>query len=347
MGVVGAMLYYEHLDEKICEFFIIDFDIRELGRHELLMAPSDDDIKAYSDEVFGSLGGELVKLDFDTEFLSFILAEARRSSHISYKKAFKKSPLLSSIDKRLRRPRFEDEKLFPKHELSDYEVVHYFLMRYFECDNLYFQLCDEYLDFEEWDFEMSGMAVKNTLTESEGEDARVFDFSLILFFDPYFLINGSVAVDEGLIVDFHIEGVMELPPHSVVKMMRKEELITIYQIVQPNFETAFCIENRRIIPQLYESGTLFISYKKDNMHVDRPVYAVNNDIEASLFATDASQLVVCTDESEEGYAYLERLQNRYGDQLIKIADYLFDDRVFLDFVESGNHDFMEWIEGSE
>lgn len=349
MGVVGAMLCYEHESEKIAEFFIIDFDIRELGRHEMLISPGEDDIRAYSDEVFGSLGGELIKLDFESEFLSFLLAEARRSSHSSYKKAFKKSPLLSSIDRRGRRLRFDDARLFPKNELSDYERVHYFLMRYFECDELAYALCEERLNMEDWDFEMSGMAVKITLieTEAEGEDTTFFDFSLILFFGPYFLINGSVGLEDGAIVDFDLDEVMELPPESVAKMMRKEELITIYQIVSPSFETAFCIENRRIIPQLYSAGTLFVSYKKDNSHVDQPVYSVNADVEASLFATDAAQLVVCTDESEEGYAYLERLQNRYGNQLIKIADYLFDDRVFLDFVESGNHDFIEWIEGSE
>lgn len=348
MGVVGAMLCYEYEGTKFCEFFIVDYDIRELGRHEILVAPGEDDIRAYSDEVFGSLGGELVKLDFETDFLNLFFGEARRSAHDSYKQAVKKSPLLSAVDKRLRRPRFEDIKLFPKHELSDYEIVHYFLMRYFECDELAFDLCDQRLDIEDWDFEMSGMVVKNTLIEPEpGEDARFFDFSLILFFGPYFLINGSVGIEDGAIIEFEVEEVMELPPDSVAKMMRKEELITIYQIVSPSFETAFCIENRRIIPQLYNAGTLFVSYKKDNFHVDSPVYTVNADIEASLFATDSGQLVVCTDESEEGYAYLERLQNRYGNQLIKIADYLFDDRVFLDFVESSRSDFLEWIEGGE
>lgn len=345
MGVVGAMLVYEHQGTKRAEFFIVDYDIRELGRHEILTNPGEDDIRAYSDEVFGSLGGEAVKLAFEAEFLSFFLEEARRSSHESYRKAFKKSPLLSLVDKKAEMPIFDVTRLFPKEGLSDYEVLHYFLMRYFECDELGFIFCDDGLNIEDWDFEMSGMAVKNTLNEVETDDeARYFNFSLILFFGPYFLINGSIGIEEGMIIGFEVEEVMELPPDSVVKMMRKEELITIYQIVSPSFETAFCLQNRRIIPQLYNAGTLFVSYKRDNSHVDGPVYSVNADIEASLFATDAGQLVVCTDESEEGYAYLESLQNRYGNQLVKIADYLFDDRVFLDFVESSTSDFIEWLE---
>lgn len=346
MGVVGGLIHYELEGKNLAEFFIFDFDIMELGRHEQVYNPGSDDIKAYSDEYFGSLGGELIALDFWRDFLAMFFLEMKRSNHSSYKIAKKKSPLLSKLRKNMIKDGYSEEVLFPKHELSEYEICHYFLMRYFEIDELCLDFCDFSLDFDMWDPDLTGMVIKNTLRESEGDDGMSFyDFSSILFFGSYFLVNGSLGLEDGLITGFSIEEHMQLPPNAVAKMMRKEEFITIYQIVMPGFESAFCMENRRIEPQLYESGTLMVSYKKDNSHVDQSVYSVNNDIEASLFVTDASQLVVCTDSDNNGYEYIQSLEDRYGDQLVKIADYLFDDRVFLDFIASSSHDFIEWLEG--
>ncbi len=341
MGVVGVYLNYDIEEINYAEVFVMDYDMGEVTKHDILKSPGYDRIKALLEESFGGLGGELIQLNFYLEFLKIFYAEYRRTGSPTYKDVKKKSPLLKLVDGRKGRGKPALSLLFPSHELSAYEVIHYFMMRLFADDEVASLLAiDDYPPFL-----MDFTVIKNTLTKrfrNDGSD--VYDFSCLVFGDSYFLLGGKIELKDNLVDTFNLDEITPLTPLQVAQTLRQKEIISVYTIENPTFEEAFTFENRRLAPHLYENGRLYISYRYDNNHVDSDVFTLSDDIEASLFITDGRQVILSTRTEENSLYWNEKLVNRYGDSLLRIGEWIFDEEVLLDFINTGLLNFLEWMD---
>lgn len=343
MGVVGVYLNY-HIDSvNYVEVFVMDYDMRELSRHEVVREPCKDYIKDMIDEAFGGLGGDSKEINFEDVFLNLIYSESDRSKSESYKKALSKSPLLSlyRVKRKMKKPPFK--LLFPSHELSEYEIIHYFMMRLFAKHEV-----ANYLSKEEYpNLDSAFTVIQNILNvlfvENEKKRKVLYDYHCLVFEDEYFLISGKIKISDSLVSFFSVEEITRLSPFQVAQTLKHDEIISLYSIENPNFEDILALENRRLSTHLYNNGRLYISYKNDNYHVNSKIFTLSDDISAKLFITDSNQLILSTKKQKDEAFWNKKLSDRFGKSLIKQGEWIFNEEILLDFIESGIDDFNKWL----
>lgn len=352
MGVVGVYLDYVLSGVNYSEIFVIDYDAKEISRHDLLKSPSIDAIKAAKDEAFGGLGGTFIPIDVDLHFLPMF--RSAKKAFIDFDKKVcsreiaemtKNSPIINEREKKAVGLTYSEDLLFPNHDMSDFELMHYFIIRYFAADSV-----SEYLSIETYpEFEYGMMVSKNSLREIEDEEndetsLGLYEFSCIAHSESYELISGTISVTEGLVDRFAIDDITALSDDAAVELLKKQEVVSLFHIESENFEEVFYLENRKLSPHLYPNGRLYVSYKSDNSHVDSDEYNLNDDVEIAIFITDSNQIILSSSSVENDIIWTEKLMNRYGGSLMRIGGWVFEKQVFLSFVNSDFVDFMDWLD---
>ena len=237
--------------------------------------------------------------------------------------------------------------------VSDYQVVNYFLMRCFGRDYeaaAYLASGDFPLDI--YDRYKCATFCKNVIDKEKTFDDGAVSYiceSLVEMNGQYETVISKVAVKELRVVDFcHCSG-FHVSAAEAAMMLAKPEFVTVYEVLLSDED----IDNNigelsfdlNTIMSVHDNGRLFMSFKKNNDHVNDRVFRLSNDVNGIYFLTDYGQLIVAAYTLPDIRALESRLRNSLlAPFLVPSAKYEFKDPVLFEFIQSDFDDFDDFLD---
>ena len=237
--------------------------------------------------------------------------------------------------------------------VSDYQVVNYFLMRCFGRDYeaaAYLASADFPLDI--YDRYKCATFCKNVIDKENTFDDGAVSYiceSLVEMNGQYETVISKVAVKELRVVDFcHCSG-FHVSAAEAAMMLAKPEFVTVYEVLLSDED----IDNNigelsfdlNTIMSVHDNGRLFMSFKKNNDHVNDRVFRLSNDVNGIYFLTDYGQLIVAAYTLPDIRALESRLRNSLlAPFLVPSAKYEFKEPVLFEFIQSDFDDFDDFLD---
>ena len=237
--------------------------------------------------------------------------------------------------------------------VSDYQVVNYFLMRCFGRDYeaaAYLASGDFPLDI--YDRYKCATFCKNVIDKEKTFDDSTVSYiceSLVEMNGQYETVISKVAVKELRVVDFcHCSG-FHVSAAEAAMMLAKPEFVTVYEVLLSDED----IDNNigelsfdlNTIMSVHDNGRLFMSFKKNNDHVNDRVFRLSNDVNGIYFLTDYGQLIVAAYTLPDIRALESRLRNSLlAPFLVPSAKYEFKEPVLFEFIQSDFDDFDDFLD---
>ncbi len=244
-----------------------------------------------------------------------------------------------------------DEKICEKPE-TDYGAVHYYLMRMAGHDDEGARtLCSPAADPARLKpVRLSGRAVmrRNKADRYTDELGRVsYLCETLLDRDgSYHLLFSEITLADGLVIASEPRNGFRISAREAEQKLRRPEYITFYDIQSDDesFDDEFAALVPKASRKYYDNGLLFMEYNKDNSHVEQPVFTLSDDLKASYFLTEASQLVVASYTST-GILSAETMihTSAIAGRLVPMGRYSFNHPLLGDFIDSGYDDFVEYL----
>ncbi len=336
MGTIAGYICYIHNDNRYVEFYHIEYEEYGIDRFEQFINPSEYQIKEMSLEMFGGLGGQLVEIDkkhFDQLIIAGIVVDKQsdilhsamaQSAYIQQIPAFNADDFQASLDSVIEVLR------------SSFEIIHYFLMRYFGGDLVYmrFASCDI------TPLEQQYSLVRNHI---EKIDDSNYKFSALILAKEYAVFEGVISIEDGLINAFEPSGEMIVSDIEAALMLKQKEYIHVYDVDAEYVEPHLLREHKYLAPMLFANGRLYTSYRKHNNHVNCSTFYLNGDVEAYIYITDSEQLLVVSNDRAALAKWDEILNDRFIDAVDKYEEWEFEETILYDFIESEYVDFDDFI----
>lgn len=237
--------------------------------------------------------------------------------------------------------------------VSDYQVVNYFLMRCFGRDYeaaAYLASGDFPLDI--YDRYKCATFCKNVIDKEKTFDDGAVSYiceSLVEMNGQYETVISKVAVKELRVMDFcHCSG-FHVSAAEAAMMLAKPEFVTVYEVLLSDED----IDNNigelsfdlNTIMSVHDNGRLFMSFKKNNDHVNDRVFRLSNDVNGIYFLTDYGQLIVAAYTLPDIRALESRLRNSLlAPFLVPSAKYEFKEPVLFEFIQSDFDDFDDFLD---
>lgn len=361
MGVVGLQIHWELPDDSVpgdfYQFFY--FDAEEYGLDSYKSYRGSDDLVVISIEesLFGGLGGRKVSLtqaeaqylvqDFcrDSQMMGVRLPEPKEEYEFLLNEPVRDSgSLLASVM----------EKMCTELR-SDYELIHYFLMRSFGKDKKGLSyLCDlaaiESGRIEDVAEPYAATLYKNTIEEFVNDDGTIsyLNESLVEVDqrNQYRLIMTEVLTHDRKVIAAKRRSAFTVTTQEVAMMLSRPEFVTVFEVLAQPEESLEVLEEMlpAAMQSSHENGRLFMAFHKNNEHVNRSVFRLNDDIQSLFFLTDFGQLIVGAYTLPSIWDAERKLQkSRLGMLVVPTAKFEFKEPVLLDFVQSDYEDFDDFL----
>lgn len=334
MGVVGVKLHFEDL-MLYCH---LDFEEYGFDRFEYMKKPNEVEDMMLTESIMGGLGADKVEITLK-EATALIYQAIDVGATYGYEvplEFFEYEYLLEDTMETL--PKESYEKLCQPIETHE-SLINYFLMRTAGLDHS-FRKCM----LQEGDFDFEFLDEPTVLLKNE-----VIDYmdhyicqSIIDYFDAYKMIVTRVKVENNKVISCElIEELVMTPKEASFQLNKNEYIMLFYVPSAKGFKLEFEPSDPSMMRNLYESGTLYTAFNKDNHHVDDKCYYLNGDVYASYFVTDDNQIVVsCFDHDN-----LVEIQNRFKEeyQIEMMAELEAENPILYRFVSSGFKDFFDFL----
>ena len=362
MGVVGLHIHWEVKEtgewNGFHQFFYFDAEEYGLDSYRSYRGEDEDEVENIIDSMFGGLGGKMVALterealflvqDFvrDAKMMGLRLPEPREEY----------APLLE--------PEITDyqdlmwavaEKMCVELK-SEYELVHYFLMRSYGKDKKGLSYVSDMAGIESGRIEdvsepNGATLYKNTIEEFINEDGTISYLSESLVevdrLNQYRLIMTEVKVAGGKVISAKRRSAFTVTTPEVAMMLSRSEFVTAFEVLCDPEEAHRVLEETltTAMKSRHESGKLYMVFHQNNEHVNRKVFRLNDDIHGLYFMTDYGQLITGAYTLPAIWEAERKLQkSALGMVLMPIGKYEFKEPVLLDFVQSDYDDFEEFLE---
>ena len=362
MGVVGLHIHWETKDAGILTGFhqFFYFDAEEYGLDSYRSYRGDDmeEVETIIDAMFGGLGGKMIGLT-EREALFLVQDFVRDARLMGLRLPEPKEEYAPLLEPEIPT---EPELLWSVAskmcvELqSEYELVHYFLMRSFGKDKKGLSYVSDMDSIESGRIEdvaepQGATLYKNTIEEFVNEDGTVSYLSESLVevdrLNQYRLIMTEVKVFEGKVVSAQRRSAFTVTTPEVAMMLSRSEFVTAFEVLCDPEEAHRVLEETltTAMKSRHESGKLYMVFHQNNEHVNRRIFRLNDDIQSLFFMTDYGQLIVGAYTLPAIWDAERKLQkSSLGVGLIPIGKYEFKEAVLLDFVQSDYDDFEEFLE---
>ncbi len=130
-------------------------------------------------------------------------------------------------------------------------------------------------------------------------------------------------------------------------MLSRTEYVTVFEVLSPPEESQRSLEQvlGAAVESMHENGKLFVLFHRNNEHVNRRVFRLNDDIQSLFFLTDFGQMIVAAYTLPAIWEAERRLQKSpLGMLLIPTAKFEFKEPVLFDFVQSDYEDFEDFLD---
>lgn len=356
MGVLGVSIHWElespDFITDFYQFFYYDAEEYGLESYKSALGGNPSTIAAIEEAMLGGLGGSHSDLEEkEARFLIQQFAEKNRMLKAPLPENRKEFQFLLKEPVELTKE--EWNRLARKicaPILSDEQLIHYYLMRCFGLDDQ----GASYLTAENGDFQKIGESIaatlcKNTVdpfVDAEGKASYLCE-SLIEINDRYKMIISELTTEKGKITSAHRQSAFSITPAEASMQLSRPEYITVYEIMtEPEeFDLLFLPKMLPCMQTVYESGRLFMEFNRDNSHVNRRVFQLNEDIHGLYYVTDFGQLIIAAYELP-AIRQIERslMKGDLHTIILPAAKFEFKEPILYEFIQSGYDDFNDFLD---
>ena len=96
---------------------------------------------------------------------------------------------------------------------------------------------------------------------------------------------------------------------------------------------------------LHDNGRLYLEFNKNNDHVNRKIFRLNEDIHGLYYATDFGQLIIAAYSLNEIHE-IERMlsKSEVCTCIIPTSKYEFKEPILYEFIQSDFDDFTDFLD---
>jgi len=355
MGVIGLYIHWEtgagNCVSDFHQFFYFDAEEYGFESYRSLSGSDELEITFIESTLMGGLGGE--KIDITQKEACWLIqfyADMNRRLSIPLPEGKKEYGFL--IDRRIAMTGAEKRKLFAKQcvpIISQYQAVNYFLMRCFGKD----YDAAAYLSKGAFPYDIyaeipEATLCKNTIDIFKSERGSSYLCESLIEFDAsYMLIVSEITVSGVKITSFEKRSNMKVSAVEAAMMLSRPEFVTVYDILTTpeEFDLNITELTSGTVFTVHENGKLFMSFNKNNDHVNSRVFRLNEDVSGLYFAADNGQMIIAA-YSIKGIHAIEKdlRKSSLANSLLPVAKYEFKEPVLYEFIQSDFDDFEEFIE---
>lgn len=334
MGVIGVKLTFEHL----ILFFHLDFEEYGFDRFESIIKPTETEAFKMTQNMMGGLGAELILITIE-EAIALVYQSIDVGADYGYDvplEFFEYEYLLDDYQDGIT---LEGVEKLCQPIRSDESLIHYYLMRTAGLDHTFRKSVLQSSDFDFEFLDEPTVLLKNEVIDYMD---HYICRSIIDYYDAYKLIVTRIKVDDRKVVSCDLIEDLVLSAKEAFFQLNKIEYIMLFYIPSSKaFNMLFEPTEPAMMKNLYESGTLYTAFNKNNAHVDDRCYYLNGDVYASYFVTDGNQLVVSCFNHDNILEIQKRFKEEY--QIEMIAELEADNPILYRFVSSGYDDFFDYL----
>lgn len=358
MGVLGMHLHWElpypAAEPHLHQYYY--YDVEELGLETYRTYMGDDPtaVELACKNLFGGLGAKMKALnERESRYLAaeFISETKRKKLHLPEEAVdlefITRTPVFLS--------REEQEALTAKictEIRSDYQLIHYFLMRVFGMDlkGASYLCAPGFLAVGGPQTFLSEHAtfLRNTIEEYRDESDRLSYLceSLVETENKHWLVMSELELAEGRIASSVRQSAFEISLYEASMMLSRWEYVTVYEILKDpdDFDMEFTSYTLGSMRTEHANGEMFMEFKKDNDHVDQRVFNLSDDINCLYYVTDFGQLILAAYSLEAIGLMEDRLHgSALSAAVFPTARYQFQEPVLYEFAQSDFEDFEEFL----
>ena len=334
------------------------YEAEENGLESLSEIWSGDprEIRLAKDRNFGGLGGNLMPLsEREACYLIGLFVNMSRKRSTASADALAELSAYASGAAPFTEEEIADVNFkICEHPKTDYGAVHYYLMRMAGCDEDGARLLvSRHADPSNIKLgcpSQRAVMRRNSAERYVDENGRVTYLceTLLDRESGFYLAFSEIELSDREVIFSELKNEFKISFREAEQKLRRPEYISFYEIKSD--DESFDDEFAALIPKAsrkwYENGLLFMEYNKDNSHVEQPLFTLSDDLKASYFLTEASQLVVAS-YSSSGILSAENMLHAspISGRLAPMGRYSFSHPLLGDFIDSGYDDFVEYLRG--
>lgn len=359
MGVLGLHLHWElpypSAEPHLHQYFY--YDVEELGLETYRTYEGDDPtaVALACKNLFGGLGSLMKPVsEREGRYLAreFIADTKRRNQPLPEEAVdlefITQIPVILSPE--------EHTELIAKmctEILSDYQLIHYYLMRVFGMDMKGAAiLCSPAFlsggTGPQPFLEEHATFLRNTIEEYIEESGKMSYLceSLVETENKHWLVMSELEVSEGKVTSARRKSAFEITLYEASMMLSRWEYVTVYEILQDpdDFDVDFTSYALGAMRTDHSNGEMFMEFKKDNSHVNQRVFNLSDDVACLYFVTDFGQLILASYSLEMIARMEERLhKSPLSSSVFPTSKYQFQEPVLYEFAQSDYDDFEEFL----
>ena len=328
MGVIGLYIHWELSNKEFLtdfhQFFYFDAEEYGFETYKSLLGDDSEELAVMEQALIGGLGGSKVNVsEREATFLVQKYVAMNESLSIPLPEIQNEYRFL--LEQPVSLSEEENAALIEKlctPILSDYQLINYFLMRAFGRD---FEAAS-YLSAD--DIPLDEIPEKNGATLCKNSIEEYYDES-----GCSYLCESLIEFDGKYKVTLNAGG--------------SGEFITVYEILTEteDFFRRFSHMSAGSLQTLHENGRLYLEFNKNNDHVNRKIFRLNEDIHGLYYATDYGQLIIAAYSLHDIHEIEKTLnKNEIGSCIIPTAKYEFKEPILYEFIQSDFDDFSDFLD---
>lgn len=348
MGVVGLHMRYMSYGELIDLFFYLDYEEYGLDEFSMYGDSGNTFIELEKSNKFGALGGTWVQLTereasrLVTERASFnkrlhmILPVdgfwlSKLAANCTFFSANEEDTLMNKICVPLDGP---------------YMLINYYIMRCAGND----KDAALYLSADKDNapcmlFHAAGTLYSCTIRK-KGESYSCETVTGLR--NAFFKIILNISISDMKITSCREVTRLKISPWESYLTLKRYEYIVVSQVKGDISEVHRIISSlsKSMTSSIYETGTLFMFYKKDNSHVGKRKYRLDEDTVGQIFLSEGGEIIFASRymyETSALKAAIELNLEGYSTDLEELMSIKFDSPVLGTYIESGYSSFDDFI----
>ena len=354
MGVVGLYISWEIETSEgfssLHQYFYYDAEEYGIETYKAIYGNNIAELYIVEQTLIGGLGGDKVELLYEEAcFLlqSFALDNERLGKDLPGKLEEYKTLLEINIDNKDEISSLVMGKICGLIE-SDYQLINYFLMRCFAKDyNAARYLLGSQINMDLFPELEPSTLCKNSIKKTKSTiNSTYYCQSLIEDNNNYQLVITKIYVKMLKVVGFERSTTLKVSSIEAGMLLSRPEYITLYDmlIMPENIDELMAEATDMAMMTIHENGKLYLAFNKNNSHVNKKEYMINDDVYGVFFLTDMGQLIVGS-YSKAGIASLEKaIKKTKLKSYLELDDrYEFKEPVLYEFVNSDFLDFLDFI----
>ncbi|HZK61181.1 MAG TPA: hypothetical protein VFC41_03840, partial [Anaerovoracaceae bacterium] len=195
---------------------------------------------------------------------------------------------------------------------------------------------------------ISSTLCKNSIKKVKGGNISIYNCeSLIEEEGRYDLLFTELSIENFKVVSYTKKTTLRISPPEAGLLLSRPEFVTLYEITfdPENFDELIAEATERAMVTSHENGKLYLAFNKNNAHVNKKEYRLNEDVYGLFYVTDYGQLIIAS-YTKQGIRTLENdlKKTELNNYLIETGKYEFKEPVLYEFVNSDFDDFEEFLD---